>query len=106
VSTDPVVLDEVRGNYAANGRHVVTVVDADTFTLPLAGDGAWLGGGKVYRAVPGLDDLTLAFQSDGLYSVIIPANVPLDRSRSYRVYVWDEGPYVGDFLRSFDFPVR
>ncbi len=103
---DVVVIDEVRGNYAANGRHAVTVVDADTFSLAVAGDGDWEGGGKVYLAVPGLDDLTLAFQSEGLYSVVIPANVPLDRASSYRVYVWDEGPYAGDFLRSFDFPVR
>lgn len=61
---DPVFINEVEGNIAANGPHVVTVIDADTFELDdTTGDGDYIEGGKIYLGVEGAMGLPLEYNS-------------------------------------------
>lgn len=42
-------VNAVTGNTAANGDHVVTVLDANTLTIPVAGNGLYISGGTIER---------------------------------------------------------
>jgi hypothetical protein len=53
-SGDRVRLDEVLGNTAANGIHTVTVIDDNSFTIPIAGNGDYEAGGQMRRLTGGL----------------------------------------------------
>jgi hypothetical protein len=50
---DLVAISGVLGNTAANGRHSVTYVDANHYSLPVAGNGAWTSGGFSYHCLMG-----------------------------------------------------
>ncbi len=53
VTGDRVVLSDVTGNTAANGVSVVTVLNANQFTLNgSAGNGVWAGGGSIQACLP------------------------------------------------------
>jgi hypothetical protein len=45
ISTQSVTISGVLGNLAANGTFVITKIDANTFSIPVAGSGAYTSGG-------------------------------------------------------------
>lgn len=55
-STGGVSISGVLGNLAANGRYTATVTGASSFTIPVAGSGAYTGGGQVEAGDLGLID--------------------------------------------------
>lgn len=65
----------VVGNTAANGIHQVTVTGADTFTIPVAGNGAYVSGGTVERVIRDDNVYWLPFEAHG---VDVKARVVLD----------------------------
>ena len=81
---DQVEVWGVSGTTSANGRHTITVVDADTFELQgVAGNGAYLGGGEFTRVgfwIGGGDWFVPDFQADGtakgLVTIDLQGGVP------------------------------
>lgn len=50
---DTVTIAGVAGNTAANGVRVITVVDQDSYSIPVAGNGTYTGGGTATRISSG-----------------------------------------------------
>jgi hypothetical protein len=63
---DVVFIAGAVGNTAANGVFTATVVDANTFSIAVAGNGAWSSGGTVKKVTMGtlVGDLTVGDLED------------------------------------------
>lgn len=54
--SDVVKIEDIRGNYSANGTWVVDAIDADTFSLNNSlGTGEYTGGGTIYQGTGSID---------------------------------------------------
>lgn len=71
----PVVISGVGGNLAANGSFVATYLSATTFSIPIAGNGAYTSGGS--------------WHSTGLYRVTLTGSIlsSLEAGKTYTVVV-------------------
>ncbi len=74
-SGDSAIISGVGGNTAANGQFVVTVTGANTFTIPVAGNGAYTSGGIVEGGNLGLVDNAIQRWAvpDGITAVVASA---------------------------------
>lgn len=71
---DLVAISGVTGNTAANGRHSVTYVDADHYSLPLAGNGAYGTGGYSYHCLMGATRISSDLMNTVSYALLKPRN--------------------------------
>lgn len=83
---DSVLIARVKGNRAANGGFVITVIDADTFSLDdSVGSGAYIEGGVWYQAPAGGVAIPLDYVigSTGNYRGTVSGDVDFVVGKSY-----------------------
>ena len=90
---DTVLIDKVVGNKAANGAHVVTVINSNSFSLDASvGNGAYQTGGEWFKAVAGLIEEPLVAISDEIYEAIAGQEINFVEGREY-IFIVDATNY-------------
>jgi hypothetical protein len=91
---DTITIVDVGGNGAAKGTFVVTVTDANTFSLNgSTGDGGYTGGGEFYVCVTNAGGLALALVSAGTYLIDVSGTLPLTPLTNYVLIIYCLGAY-------------
>lgn len=103
-SGDTVVIEGALGNTAANGRFVCTVLTPTTFSIPVAGNGAWTSGGYSidYAVLPQVtipsdgDDFTASAFNPAYQGLQDKAPFLYERVGRYRLYTIYEAATTDD----------
>lgn len=89
-----ITIVNVGGNGAAKGTFVVTVIDANSFSLNgSSGDGAYTGGGEFYVCVANASALAMSLISPGVYRVDVNGILPLTPLTTYVLIFYCLGAY-------------
>jgi hypothetical protein len=100
-----ITISGVGGNAAANGNRTVTVIDANTFSINVAGNGSYAGGGTWTRIDNGVDAFVTKLNAAGtarVYSTYIGGS---GDDRGYGIAVDSSGSaYVTGWTSSTNLP--
>ncbi len=91
---DTVTIANVLGNLAANGTFLITVTDQDHYTIPVAGNGTYTGGGTATRVTDGTGSVYLGPSGNYYRSTEIP-----DHFKDFKV----GRMLVNNFLQEFSY---